>query len=158
MELSLRVLDCEFDNAAYRPLLLNDACHVTKSLKKRPIAEIITRKFIVLKSDKKMYLVIGPVVAGSRDDPKHYFHKDLRAITLSILDKAGDTGCQISGGGQFDLRYDFDMRGWYVEWGGHSSDYGIYDPAVLGYTKEIVNWFGIPVIFYWRDTLYPPKQ
>ncbi len=159
MEMSLRLLDCEFKNPHYRPVLLEDSKELLASFLKRiAVTETSTRKFIVLKNDKKVYLVVGPDFVDKADHATYYFHRDVRQVALHILDKDNKDRYQIAGGGTLGIKYKDFMGGWFAEFGGSSSDYGTYDPSVLLHTRAIADWLGLKTLFSWSGRAEPTKK
>ncbi len=158
MEISLRLLDCDFKNPNYRPILSDDSKELLASLKRIAVTETRTRKFIALKNDKKIYVVVGPELVDNENHPSFYKHRDLRQAALTILDKDGKGKYQITGGGSITFEYKDYMKGWFAEWGGQSMDYGVYDPSILAHTHYIANWLELPINFNWRDRGTPSKK
>lgn len=141
-------------------VLESTAERLLSKLKEAEKTYVESRKFVVLKNEKTMYLAVGPVFVDGKNNPSYYLHRDLRQAVLHFLDRDGRKRYQISGGGQIALKYETFMggEGWVVHLGGSSSDYGPYDPAVLLEHNAVADWFGLETRFRWEDRAYPTRK
>ena len=139
---------------------LQDAKVIHKALAVLPPNTDNERKFIVLKNDKKVYLVFGPEFSDEgRDNPMFYTHSKLRNLALHVLDKDGSHRYQIKGGGLVAFVREPTLKNdWMARFGGSSRDHGVYDSTILPYSKVITDWFGLPTVFEWKDVRRPSSR
>jgi hypothetical protein len=121
--------------------------------------QVQVRKFIVLRNDKEVYIVIGPEFDEyNSQDPRFYTHKTLREVALFVLDKDGSHRYQIKGGGKITFLWSTERSSFIANFGGESRDYGTYDPVVLPYSRLIATWLKMVTTFEWRDRREPGNK